>query len=65
MVPISYEFFSKVRFKYLELKYWTYLTVLDRQFIPGPYSVDGDHIWTRTIFDGIFSKVCFQYLEET
>ena len=38
--PIWCYFFSKIRFKYLEVKYWTYWTFSNKYIIPGPYLMD-------------------------
>ena len=48
--------FSKVRFTYLEAKYWTNWTVFNKYLIPGPYFKD-------PISCDSFSKVHLEYLE--
>ena len=54
--PTWYDFFPKVRFKYLEEKYWTCWTVFEKYLIPEPYLMD-------PISCNFFTKVRFKYLE--
>ena len=56
MDPISCDFFLKVRFKYLETRYWTYWIVSCKCCIVGPDFMD-------QISCGFFSKVGFKYLD--
>ena len=57
MDRISHDFFSKVGFKYLEAKYRTYWTALNKHFIPRPYLMD-------VISCDYFAKGCLKYLEK-
>ena len=56
MDRISNYFFSKVGFKYLEVKYWTSWTAFNKHFITKPCLMDA------ISFD-FFSKACLKYLE--
>lgn len=49
--------FSKFRFKYLEVKYWTYWNVFHKYFTRGLYLID------PPISCYFFWKFCFKYLE--
>ena len=56
MDSISCDFFWKVRFNYLEAKYWTYRSVFNKYVKPGRYLM-------YLISSDFFSKVYFKYLE--